>query len=850
MIGGLNTSVKRLPNYIKRQSSAQDLESVIQNSSYVSATYGYGPVDIKTAYNLSSTTLTGSGQTIALVEFDGYKSSDITYYVKAFSSYFGSSYTPLVTFESVNGYDGTPTAHGGAAEVILDIEMALNLAPAATIEVFCDNQYTDNNFDLDMMEALYDNVTSGVISTSWGNTEVDAGDTSTDHAYYELFAAEGVSFFAASGDYGCYDAYADGGAYKKTLEVDYPASDPNVTGVGGTTLYTSAYTAKTNNGPTTGADGSYKSETTWNDTSYYPYTVASGAGGGGVSTLYTIPWYQSLSGIITSASLGSTTYRNVPDVSLNADQYSGYAVYMAASANESTGAWDEYGGTSAAAPLWAAFTALVNQKRVANGLSNIGFMNTVLYNLALTSSYSTDFHDIADSSTNGYYPAVAGYDLATGLGSFNGVNLLNALATENQVPTPTFSPAAGTYSSTQSVTISDSLSGATIFYTTDGTTPSTSSSVYSLALSVSSSKTIKAIAVASGYTDSAEESAAYTISSESQVPTPTFSPAAGTYTSAQSVTISDSLSGVTIYYTTNGSTPTTSSSVYSSAITVSATETINAIAVKSGYTNSSDASATYTITSEAQVPTPTFSPVAGTYTSAQSVTISDSLSGVTIYYTTNGSTPTTSSSVYSSAITVSATETINAIAVKSGYTDSSEASATYTIIPIIHGFGSGWQMISSPVDSSGESLSTIFSTAPTKAYWWIPSSSSYSSISDGFTPGKGYWINDSSTSNLYGIGTTVSASQSVNISLQTGWNLIGNPRTSSVSLSALNVVIGSLTYSLSTATNVGYIYPTLYTYQSGDTAYETTSVSSGSLQPYYGYWIYSFSPVTLTFPAE
>jgi hypothetical protein len=159
-------------------------------------------------------------------------------------------------------------------------------------------------------------------------------------------------------------------------------------------------------------------------------------------------------------------------------------------------------------------------------------------------------------------------------------------------------------------------------------------------------------------------------------------------------------------------------------------------------------------------------------------------------------------------------------------------------------------MISSPVDSSGESLSTIFSTAPTKAYWWIPSSSSYSSISDGFTPGKGYWINDSSTSNLYGIGTTVSASQSVNISLQTGWNLIGNPRTSSVSLSALNVVIGSLTYSLSTATNVGYIYPTLYTYQSGDTAYETTSVSSGSLQPYYGYWIYSFSPVTLTFPAE
>jgi hypothetical protein len=165
------------------------------------------------------------------------------------------------------------------------------------------------------------------------------------------------------------------------------------------------------------------------------------------------------------------------------------------------------------------------------------------------------------------------------------------------------------------------------------------------------------------------------------VATPTFSPGGGTYTSAQSVSISDSTSGATIYYTTNGSTPTTSSSVYSSPISVSSgTVTIKALGVKSGDNNSSVASATYTISSTTTVATPTFSPGGGTYTSAQSVAISDSTSGATIYYTTNGTTPTTSSSVYSSPISVSSgTVTIEALGVKSGDNNSSVASATYTI---------------------------------------------------------------------------------------------------------------------------------------------------------------------------
>src|SRR6202022_1579128 len=163
------------------------------------------------------------------------------------------------------------------------------------------------------------------------------------------------------------------------------------------------------------------------------------------------------------------------------------------------------------------------------------------------------------------------------------------------------------------------------------------------------------------------------------VATPTFSPAPGTYPTAQSVTLSDATPGATIYYTTDGSPATTSSAVYSAPITVSAgTVTINAIAAASGLTTSGMASGTYTISTSAAVPT--FSPAPGTYTTAQSVTLSDATPGATIYYTTDGSPATTSSPVYSTPISVSAgTVTINAIAGAPGFTTSSMASGTYTI---------------------------------------------------------------------------------------------------------------------------------------------------------------------------
>jgi hypothetical protein len=160
---------------------------------------------------------------------------------------------------------------------------------------------------------------------------------------------------------------------------------------------------------------------------------------------------------------------------------------------------------------------------------------------------------------------------------------------------------------------------------------------------------------------------------------PTFSPIAGSYATAQSITLADTTSGAVIHYTTNKTTPTASSAKYTGAIKVSATTTIEAIAVASGYANSPVATATYTIAPAA--PAPTFLPVAGTYSSAQTVKLADkATSGLVIHYTTNNQTPTTSSARYpSSGIRVRATETIKAIAVANGYSVSPVASATYRI---------------------------------------------------------------------------------------------------------------------------------------------------------------------------
>ena len=237
---------------------------------------------------------------------------------------------------------------------------------------------------------------------------------------------------------------------------------------------------------------------------------------------------------------------------------------------------------------------------------------------------------------------------------------------QNNAPIPNFSPSGGTYLSPQTVTISDAVAGANLYYTTDGTVPTASSTLYTAPITISATQTLNAIAVAADFNNSGVASATYTIAPVAAAPT--FSIAAGSYTSPQQVGLSDTVSGATIYYTTDGSTPTTKSSVYKGApITVSKSVTINALAVASGYVNSSVASATYSI-NLAPAPSPTFS------LTLTSLSINEAAAGTTIYYTTNGSAPTTTSAVYGGPITVTQGEVVQALAAGPDYLNSTVSS--------------------------------------------------------------------------------------------------------------------------------------------------------------------------------
>ena len=239
-----------------------------------------------------------------------------------------------------------------------------------------------------------------------------------------------------------------------------------------------------------------------------------------------------------------------------------------------------------------------------------------------------------DSSGHHWLFGGAGYDANEVQGILNDLWKCQPLVTLSATAAPTFSLAAGTYTTTQTVTISDATPGAVIYYTTNGTTPTTSSTVYSGPITVSSTETLEAIATATGYTTSAVASAAYTITPPAA--TPTVSVAAGTYNSVQTVTISDATPGAVIYYTTNGTTPTTSSTVYSGPITISSSETLEAIATATGYTTSAVASAAYTISIPTN-PVPLTSGITPAFASA---------GGTAFTLTVNGSGFTAGSTVY------------------------------------------------------------------------------------------------------------------------------------------------------------------------------------------------------------
>ena len=391
------------------------------------------PTDILTAYNLAGTTATGSGQVIGLFELDGYSASDISSY----AGYFGLPSIPLKNVR-IDGFSGRPGS--GADEVTLDIELQMALAPGASQIMVYEGPNSATGV-IDTYNRIATDNTAKQISTSWGLSENGAQSISTppfltsENNIFMQMASQGQTIFASSGDDGAYDNGS-------TLSVDDPASQPYMVGVGGTQLYVNSGEA-------------YNYETTWNVNN----TISGGAGGGGISTVWSIPsWQQGI------ASAASSTMRNVPDVSLNADQYTGYSIYF-------NGSWQIYGGTSCAAPLWAAFAARANQLRAANGNPLLGFANPLIYQIAESSNYGSDFHDVTQG-TNLYFAAGPGYDNATGWGSFNGANLLADLSPASTPESPTgVTAVAGNNQATVSFTAPTSTGGGVILSYTVTSSP-------------------------------------------------------------------------------------------------------------------------------------------------------------------------------------------------------------------------------------------------------------------------------------------------------------------------------------------------------------------------------------------
>ena len=358
--------------------------------------------DFRNAY-AAGTTLTGAGQMVGLLQFDGYYTNDIVSYARAAG---GGRTNIVIQNVLLDGFNGTPTtgANSGNSEVALDIEMSMAMAPGlAKIIVFEAGPSGLQNDILNSMLAYGSTVKNLSCSWGWGG-----GTNATTDGIFLLMAAAGQSFFNASGDTDAFVAGSNNDV-DSTAQANAPSSNPYITQVGGTTLTMN------------GAGVSFVSETVWNDGTVNPNGGNWGSSGG-ISTLYAIPSWQTNTSMAANA--GSTTKRNIPDVALTANQV--YSTYDNGSAGST-------GGTSCAAPLWAGFMALVNQQAASLGNSSVGFINPAVYALSHTASYTNCFHDTtagnnAWSSSGGKFSAVAGYDLATGLGTPNGTNLINALA--------------------------------------------------------------------------------------------------------------------------------------------------------------------------------------------------------------------------------------------------------------------------------------------------------------------------------------------------------------------------------------------------------------------------------------
>lgn len=423
-ISGLDNYRRPHPQ-IKFKSSAQSAGQTNSAApAVVTPNAGSGPSgnyignDFRTAY-VPGTTLNGTGQAIALVQFDGYLASDIT----AYEALAGRTNIPLQNV-LLDGFNGIPTGNGGEVEVSLDIEMVISMAPAlAKVIVYEGNP--DNFHPNNVLNRIATDNAAKQISCSWGWT---GGPTLTTDQIFQQMALQGQTFFTASGDSDAYPA----GTVDSPFGFGTPSDSAYLTSVGGTTLTMS------------GAGTAYTSETVWNWGIRYGAFLDGVGSSGAISTYYPIPTWQTNS--INSINKGSATQRNMPDVAMTADD-----VFVIADGGVF---YTGVGGTSVAAPLWAGFTALVNQQATSNNHAPVGFINPAIYNIAKGPGYTACFHDTTTgnnkwSGSPNLFDAVPGYDLCTGLGTPTGTNLINALtAVGVNNPITHLSPPPAPYGST------------------------------------------------------------------------------------------------------------------------------------------------------------------------------------------------------------------------------------------------------------------------------------------------------------------------------------------------------------------------------------------------------------------
>jgi subtilase family serine protease len=325
---------------------------------------------------------------------------------------------------------GTMKPDDGMMETEMDAELVLSAAPhLGTLKIYESGNNAASYFS-QWARIIQD--APPVVSTSWGLCEqtLNAPFIAEENTLFALAAAQGQTLFASTGDTGSAGCLGNAKSSTSLLNVDDPAAQPFVTSVGGTSL-------------TLNRASGYSGESTWNTSSMPPASFV-GASGGGISHYWTQPSWQQMRGVKSASSSGKvckaragSICRETPDVSLQADTSPGYIIYCSARATKSCSndqPWNVVGGTSVATPLWAVLATLTNQMLQKQG--RLGFLNPLLYQIARnTRLYRACFHDITKGNNDynglnaGRYPARPGYDMATGLGSYNADALANNLVT-------------------------------------------------------------------------------------------------------------------------------------------------------------------------------------------------------------------------------------------------------------------------------------------------------------------------------------------------------------------------------------------------------------------------------------